>query len=289
MLGEAELAVYPYRQSNRSWLVTAPRGRAILKEYVWASVEMVDATLDAEELVRKAGLPAPAVLHRCADGRSVLYEHLPGEHLIPARPDLVDRCAELFVRQLEALDGFLPAAALPRPVLPRLAQRVRDQSADGELRDLVTASWHRLTELTASVPLVASHLDWRPDNLLFTGGEVTGIVDWETLGPLPAAEAVGYAAGLLTLSRRTGLDQPVGLPPVLRFLNRAAELLGWCGPAELAHARLAALHTCAVRLGEERIAGTAVVSLQELRDALDDGPVDDGDDGAAGLPYPVPA
>ncbi|WP_432943318.1 phosphotransferase [Kribbella sp. CA-253562] len=256
------------RQANHTWMVEWDHGPAIVKQYRWIGPDALTEILQAEQRARAAGVPVPEVLHRCEDGLTVVYTLLGGRHVIPLEAGLVDHCAELYAAQLSALADFHSSTARPRPQgLTRRAQEAYDGSADQELRQVIATTWAELSRLGSVRPVGASHMDWRADNLLVNGSRVSGVVDWEFLGPLPAAEAVGCAAGSLTHSWRDELYRPMTVEPVQRFLQTAAELLSWT-ESDLAHARLAALHTCAIRLAEDRSGGGALYDAADLKRAL---------------------
>lgn len=254
------------RQRNQTWLVSSASGLVVVKWYRWLTGPEIDAILSAEALARAAGLPVPVVLDRFADGTVVVYAFARGVHLLPERPGLVDACAEMFVRQLDALADFVPTWMPARPTtLPTNAAEAAASSQDPRLSRTITTTWRELARLAADQPATASHVDWRADNLLFADGGVSAVLDWEAIASLPAAEAVGYAAGSCTQSWRASLSRPLTLPPVVRFLKTCAARRGWTPNApEAAHARLAALHTCAVRVARDQQRGAAAVSVKDL-------------------------
>jgi aminoglycoside phosphotransferase (APT) family kinase protein len=263
VFGEVELAELRHpNQCNVTWSMTSARTWAIVKQYRWLTPDEVGEVLRAEALVAAAGVPVPEVLHRCQDGLSVAYRYVDGTHLVPSRADLVDECASLFVRQLTALDGFVPSWQRPRPAgLPRRARQALDGCRDERLSRLLLTAWAELCRLAEIRPVTASHIDWRSDNILFADGRACAVLDWEGMVLLPPGEAVGYAASSLTHTWRDDLYQPLTLPPVVRFLETAGTQLDSAGRA---HARLAARYACAIRLAEDRAAGGATVSMAEL-------------------------
>jgi Phosphotransferase enzyme family len=258
-------------QRNDTWLLYSEQGvTAVVKWYRWLSGDAITGVIEAECRVRKVGVPVPEVLHRSTRGPLVVYAHIDGQHCVPDSLTLVDACAELFVRQLVGLRGFRPTWTPARPSrLPRRAQEAIVNSPDQRLERAISESWYQLAALAADQPVTASHTDWRADNLLVRDGKVAAVLDWEDVVTLPAAEAVGYAAGSLTHSWRETLQRPLALPAVMRFLEVAGERLAWQpGSPEMAHARLAAYFTCAVRLAEEQHRGGAAVTYGELQTAI---------------------
>lgn len=258
-------------QRNDTWLLHSEQGVVgVVKWCRWLSNKTMTGVIEAERRARAAGVPVPEVLYRSISRPLVVYAYVDGEHRIPDSIALTDACAESFVRQLDGLRGFLPTWTPARPSsLPRRAHEAIANSPDQRLGRAVSESWHRLAELAADQPVAASHADWRADNILFLDREVAAVLDWEDVVMLPAAEAAGYAAGSLTHSWRETLQRPLALPAVMRFLEVTGELLAWQpGSPEMAHARLAAYFTCAVRLAEEQHRGGAAVTYGELQTAL---------------------
>lgn len=258
-------------QRNDTWLLHSEQGvTAVVKWYRWLSGDAIAGVIEAERRAREAGVPVPAVLYRSVSSPLVVYAHVNGQHYVADSPALVDACAELFVRQLVGLRGFRPTWTPARPSrLPRRAQEAVANSPDQRLERAISESWHQLVALAADQPVMASHTDWRVDNIFFLDAEVAAVLDWEDVVLLPAAEAVGYAAGSLTHSWRETLQRPLALPAVMRFLEVAGERLAWQpGSPEMAHARLATYFTCAVRLAEEQRCGGTAVTYGELQTAF---------------------
>lgn len=264
----------PFRHTNQrndTWLLYSEKGvAAIVKWYRWLSEDAIAGVVEAERRVRDAGVPVPGVLYCSTSRPLIVYAYVDGEHHIPDSFALIDACAELFVRQLGGLDGFRPTWTPARPSsLPRRAHEAASKCPDRQLVLAISESWHRLARLAVDQPVVASHADWRADNILVRDGQVAAVLDWEDVVVLPAAEAVGYGAGSLTHSWRETLYRPVVLPPVMRFLEGAGQRLAWGpGAPEMVHARLAALFTCAVRLAEDQHRGRSAVTHEELRATL---------------------
>lgn len=248
------------RQRNQTWLLHGECGlTAVVKRYRSLSQAAISGVIDAENRARDAGVPVPRVLYRSPDRPLVVHAWVLGQHDVPRSFDLIDACAQQFVRHLRGLRGFLPAWTPPRPPQPPLrAREAITRSPDVQLSEDISASWSQLGSLASGRPTVASHADWRADNILILDGQVAAVLDWEYVVLLPAAEAVGYAAGSLTHSWRETLYQPLDLLPVTRFLDTAARCLNWeAGSLRAVNARLAAFHTCAVRLAEDQHRGCA--------------------------------
>jgi aminoglycoside phosphotransferase (APT) family kinase protein len=258
------------KQRNDTWLLRSAGGMVVVKRHRWLTGADVDDILHAEEVARTAGVPVPAALRRFAGGTAVVYVHAVGTHRVPHQLELVDPCAELFLRQLDALHDFAPTWAPTRPAaLPRRAAKATAECREPHLVETIHRTWLELEQLAKDHPSTASHVDWRTDNLLFADDEVSAVLDWEAVALLPAAEAIGYAAGSLTHTWRGSLSRPFALPPVMRFLDICGGQRGWYpNSSEADHARLAALFTCAVRVAEDQQRGAAITTVNDLHETL---------------------
>lgn len=68
----------------------------------------------------------------------------------------------------------------------------------------------RTSLLTTTLPDVVGHLDWRVQNLGFTGSRVTAIYDWDSIGLVPEAALVGAGSVIHPVDWR--LEHPDPLP-----------------------------------------------------------------------------
>lgn len=68
----------------------------------------------------------------------------------------------------------------------------------------------RTSLIVSTLPDVVGHLDWRVQNLGFTGGRVTAIYDWDSLGLVSEAALVGAASVVHPVDWR--LEHPDPLP-----------------------------------------------------------------------------
>ncbi|ACQ81413.1 aminoglycoside phosphotransferase [Beutenbergia cavernae DSM 12333] len=135
------------------------------------------------DLLADAGVPAPLVLTAPTPG-VVLLTPAPGTPLLdaPVRPRMAD--------VLDVLEE-LGTEPLALPARPSWADRV-EVHADGAVAALGTPS-SRPLELAARLrrvmdahdagPLVATHGDLHPGNLFVADGEVSALIDVDSLGP----------------------------------------------------------------------------------------------------------
>lgn len=157
-------------------------------------------------------IPAPEVLHASdlpvADRHLLLLRKLPGEgttlrHFTQA---CVEQVSEL-ARRVHALDApgthptYVPWYAAQVPTVPRWTSR--------------PALWDDALELLTQgppppAPATFIHGDFHPGNLLWSGSELTGIVDWEwaSIGP-PGEDIAHWRANAAIL---TGQDIDIASP-----------------------------------------------------------------------------
>lgn len=261
----SEAAVVPLahpRQRNRTWRVRNVDGQEyIAKEYAHLCGDDVQELFKIERRLRSAGLPLPEMIAWCAEPPTTIHEYVEGQHCTRPSAVMVDDVVRAFGRQLKALRGESSPWTPRRPAgLPRRSRQAAIAGRSTVLRSAIVGTWRRLTQLATSQPSVTTHGDWRADNLLYAGGKLAAVLDWEILIDVPVGEAVGYAAASLTHSWRPELRTPLDLSVVVQFIERAEAL--HVLPAEAAgHARLAALHTVVVRLAEDAAAGVPTPTL----------------------------
>jgi aminoglycoside phosphotransferase (APT) family kinase protein len=179
-----------------------------------------------------AGVPAPSLVAWSeATPSAVLMTRLPGttELRPPDVGALRDLLAVLHAAPPGALAGFHSyrgyhqGHAWPRPAW---------------WRDAVL--WERVVAAAAAPPLVPSvliHRDFHPDNVLWTDGRISGVVDWANACVGPAAMDVAhFRVNLATLHGPAVADQLLPGEPAwdieaaLGFLEWGPGLDTWAGP-----------------------------------------------------------
>jgi hypothetical protein len=201
-------------------------GRAVVAKVhraTFVSSERLEAILRVQADVGRAGVPAPAPLA----GPTPLGEGwLTVEALLAG--DAADGYDPTVRRAMAgALHDFVDAAShhagdrgigtwLAEPEIDGLWPRPHDlrfdlpgTGAGAEWIDDVARTARAALTGTAG-PDVVGHLDWRVQNLAFTGGRVTAIYDWDSVHLVPEAALVGSASVVHPIDWR--LDRPDPLP-----------------------------------------------------------------------------
>jgi aminoglycoside phosphotransferase (APT) family kinase protein len=190
------------------------------------------------------GYPAPRVLLACPDaaplgGAFLIMERLPGAPLLQARYLNLSRVLVETQLRLHALDA--------EALLRAMDEEGRDSRATGGpsiSRDVITLEGH-LAQLEARIargaldglrpamtwlveqrppeqsPRVICHGDFHPHNILYSGGAVTGVIDWPNV---VVAEPAYDVATTRIILRFTPIELSA-LPVPLRWLLAPARLV----------------------------------------------------------------
>ena len=70
-----------------------------------------------------------------------------------------------------------------------------------------------------TLPDVVAHLDWRVENLGFSGNDITAIYDWDSVGLVPEPVAVGQAAAQFSTDWRIGYETLPSLAEMRSFVH----------------------------------------------------------------------
>lgn len=195
-------------------------GRAVVvKVHRWrVTSDRLAAVQRVQQLLADEDLPAPRPLVEplpLASGIATIEELRAGAQADGHRPAVRESVAA-------GLAAFIDAASHIEPV-PALDHGALTPSPDGPLwsepHDLRFdfeatsggAEWiDELAEqarqhlVGASLPNLVAHLDWRVENLGFSGHEITAIYDWDSVGLAPEPAAVGHAAAQFSTDWRIG-------------------------------------------------------------------------------------
>lgn len=176
--------------------------------------------------IAATALPAPRVVAWSEDPPVVLTTLLPGE----TRLDLPDPGALRAV--LDEIHGLDPE--------PLSAWTYRGYHEDLDLRrpawwqdaDLWDRMVQRTTDARPTAPPVVIHRDFHPDNLLWTGSAITGVVDWGNacLGPA-AFDVAHYRVNLAQLQGPNTTDVLLPGDPAWDIEAALGYLDWWDGPA----------------------------------------------------------
>lgn len=153
------------------WRITGPdtHGDLVLRVFPTGDTVVADREALAMGAAGAAGLPVPAVLAtgEIEDRRVLLISLVPGATVAAALEE-AERAFALG-ETLGTLLGRLNAIAAPADLAPRDAWLDRAGPALAPLRG-------RLAAMPNADRLL--HLDYHPENVLLSEGEVTGIIDW---------------------------------------------------------------------------------------------------------------
>jgi hypothetical protein len=201
-------------------------GRAVVAKVHRATFmpyERLAAIVRVQADLVAAGVPAPAPLAGplvLGEGWLTIEEHRDG--------DVADGYDPAVRRAMaSALHAFVDAARahsgdggigtwLGEPVIDDLWPEPHDlrfdfpgTAAGAEWID-DAARGARATLVTTALPDVVGHLDWRVQNLAFTGNRVSAIYDWDSVGLVPEAALVASASVIHPVDWR--LEKPDPLP-----------------------------------------------------------------------------
>jgi aminoglycoside phosphotransferase (APT) family kinase protein len=151
--------------------------------------------------VSAAGVPTPEPVHFDGNGDwfgapTIVMSALPG------RPDLHTTDVGRWVRGAAA---GLAAIHEVDPEVARMAKAPRWQrwrptwDGLGDQAAAVEVALTRLHERAGTYPTVFSHDDYNPGNVLFHGGDLSGVVDWADVTVEPAQAAVAQYRHLLAI------------------------------------------------------------------------------------------
>ena len=182
-----------------------------------AAIAAVQASLVA------AGVPAPAPLAGpvpLAAGYLTIEEHRGGDvadgHDPAIRAGMARALHELVEAARPHASNDAIGSWLREPVMDDLWPEPHDLRFDFPAT-ATGAGWideaarrARATLVAARRPDVVGHLDWRVQNLAFAADRVCAIYDWDSVGLVPEAAAVGSASVVHPVDWR--LDEPDPLP-----------------------------------------------------------------------------
>jgi homoserine kinase type II len=264
-------------------VVPEPRGYVNTNHHVWAGgsrffLRLAEASGDEDvafeaEVLRflgEARFPAPRLLHtaggapaaRVRGKHALLFAYAPGEELLPGAV-AAEHCrrvgAELG-RLHDLASGFTSARANPYG-LARVAAwlaEVRGDPAEAEVRAALPLLEDELARAAAlpGAPRGLVHGDLFVDNVLWIGGRVSAVLDWE----MSCVEALVYDLAV-ALSAWCWEEGPRGAGPGLVAARVAALAAGYrerrrlepeTAAALLPFARFAALRFTASRLAALR-------------------------------------
>lgn len=213
----AVLAAYGLPAPDR--VVPEPRGYVNTNHHVWAGgsrffLRLAEASGDEDvafeaEVLRflaEARFPAPRLLHttggapaaRARGKRALLFAYAPGEELLPGAvaPEHCRRVGAELGRLHDLASGFTSARANPygRGRVAGWLAEVQADPADAEVRAALPLLEDELARAAAlpGAPRGLVHGDLFVDNVLWIGGRVSVVLDWE----MSCVEAFAYDLGV---------------------------------------------------------------------------------------------
>ncbi len=174
------------RDGGSPWLLRAGDREVVLRTGQPDDLASFATEAAALRLAERAGVPAPRLLGYDEDGAGgpvLLMERLPGSSEIPPEPDPAHlRALGAAAARLHALP-VEPSAALPlrdRPIatvdFPQMRRVHGVSSLLEQAEDLITRA------RPGPGPAVFVHGDLWHGNTLWSGGTLTGLIDWDCAG-----------------------------------------------------------------------------------------------------------
>ena len=212
--GARIVAVAPLRGGTSSAVhaLTSAGGRElVLRRFVRADwlAEEPDAPareLAALAIAERCAVPTPRVVAADPDGAeagapAVLTTRLPGA--VVWRPAAVEPFLEGLAALLPAIHDT-PAAPGDLPAYAPYPLASREPPPAARDRGVWAAAFALFDAAPPPAPAVLLHRDFHPGNVLWTGGAVTGLVDWASAAIGPAAADAGHCRW--NLARTLGQD-----------------------------------------------------------------------------------
>ncbi len=199
--GPVRLDLVSYRPSRRAVLRAGAGTDAVFVKVL--APRRVDALRRRHEVLTEAGVPAPRVLAQPGPG-VLVTERAPGHALAEAIAGALSNPAGLPGPEvLESWLDSLPAAVTDLPARPSWADRI-DFHAEAA-RAALPGEADRITRLETGVagllarspdrPPVPTHGDFYEANVFTADGEVTAVIDVDSLGPGRRADDLGTLLG----------------------------------------------------------------------------------------------
>ncbi len=208
------------------FLIRAQRGRFVVKRRLERREEMDRVAFCHAvqiELVQH-GYPAPPLIHTARSRGTVvvhtdrLYELLGYVHGTRYDGSIAQTAAAgaALARLHEILQGFNPP--VPAPRFSRKAEQVRTQLGvigergtsearlvAAQLTEAYDASESACADLgLAGWPERIIHADWHPGNMLFSGGDVAGVTDYDTARLAPRTADIANGVMQFSITREEG-------------------------------------------------------------------------------------
>lgn len=111
------------------------------------------------------------------------------------------------------------SAIQQKPILDDIDRQIL-AIAPSKIEDIMKLNEEGLNDVIRGMPSVLAHGDFTPQNLIFTGDEVTGIVDWELARIQPRTYELLRAVCVFCKSDRTEIfNTPLDIDKAKRFIS----------------------------------------------------------------------
>jgi aminoglycoside phosphotransferase (APT) family kinase protein len=232
MLGGFDARIYGFRLEARTEALAKPLVLRVLRESHGAAQAKFEAAV--HNGVAELGFPAPRALATCTDteilGRVfVVMERVPGRNMLDAmfRPGF-QRLPAMLARAQAALHGC--DATHFRAFVDRCADAARIGTVDRDLQQVEvsirrasleglssTQRWLVEHKPRESESPVICHGDFHPLNVLVSGRDVTGVVDWSWVHLADPEYDVGATVALFT---QGPVEMPAFIRPIIGSIRR---------------------------------------------------------------------
>jgi aminoglycoside phosphotransferase (APT) family kinase protein len=228
--GSTLFAIRPLGRSgvftNRSYLVEAnsPSGTQmciVIRRYVTRnSPQRARVEFKTLELVQEHGIPVPEPLYLDEQGvlldrPSIMTRHVPGRLIMPPLPPLPADPLQWACEMAKMLAKIhtIPCDATAKSFLPDANSNavwfLRSGTVPNYMRARPegTAVWQAIHDLLPAIQSVEPalvHLDYSPHNILWDGGWISAVLDWEDAGYGDPGIDVAYCYMHLFLSGMSG-------------------------------------------------------------------------------------
>lgn len=217
-LGSVTSAIFYARSVGLTAGLVADGWPVVIKARHWrSSPRSISAQQELQRHLRAVGLPVPEPLagpdqlgRGWVSAETLLPWGMAGGHADARRQSMASGLAALVDAASRVdLGGLLGPAAVMEPrssglwPLPHDARFDFEETSEGA--EWIDEQGERARAIldAADADEVTGHMDWRVENLGWSGAEIVGIFDWDSVGSAPEAVVAGCAAATHTTDWRS--------------------------------------------------------------------------------------